>query len=127
MQECDQLITEKTKIKMNIYTVIKNPRPWDSRTKRKSIYGSLVIFLFDFKKQQFSSYSPKHYVTDKGRIVFPGNDHGFKPEILNQFILSQKDSVATMVVRKSEEATSLNFFLHRVTRLNKRIILSNQR
>lgn len=124
MQECDQVSPEKTKIKMNIYAVIKNPRLWDSRTMTKNIYGPLVIFLFDFKKQQFSSYSPKYYVTDKGRIVFPGNDHGFKPEILNQFILSQKDSIATMVVKKSEEATSLNFFLHRVTRLNKRTILS---
>lgn len=100
--------------------VVDGDRLWDPRTRQVPSNEKVVTFFYDLKDDKFVTHAPPSYISENGRIVFPGHTIGFKDGMLGQFNYCCKQNVAFMMTTKHNEQAHIAFFLHRVLRMKKK-------
>lgn len=105
---------------LKLKKVIEGEREWHVLASRVPRDERVITFSYDLTKDKFVTHAPPSYVSDNGRIVFPGHSFGFKVESLGQFNYCEKDNSAYMMTTKGKEQQHLNYFLHRVLRMKKK-------
>lgn len=100
--------------------VIEGKREWHILTTKTPKDERIITFSYDLSADKFTTHAPPSYVTENGRIVFPGHSMGFKMESLGQFNYCERYNAAYMMTTKGNEERHLNYFLHRVLRAKKK-------
>lgn len=105
---------------IKLKSVIEGEREWHVLTSKVPKEERVITFSYDLSEDKFATHSPPSYLSDNGRIVFPGHSMGFKIESLGQFNYCEKHNAAYMMTTKGNEEQHLNYFLHRVLRMKKK-------